>query len=35
MAEPAPSTPQAFGQFMAAELSAYERMVKASGAKVD
>ena len=35
MAEPAPSTPQAFGQFMAAELSAYERVVKASGAKVD
>jgi tripartite-type tricarboxylate transporter receptor subunit TctC len=35
MAEPAPSSPQAFGQFMASELSAYERVVKASGAKVD
>ena len=35
MAEPAPSAPQAFGQFMASELSAYERVVKASGAKVD
>ena len=35
MAEPAPSTPQAFGQFMAAELTVYERVVKASGAKVD
>ena len=35
MAEPAPSTPLAFGQFMASELSVYERVVKASGAKVD
>jgi len=35
MAEPAPSTPAAFGQFMASELSKYESVVKASGARVD
>ena len=35
MAEPVPSTPQAFGQFMSAELSKYEAVVKASGAHVD
>jgi len=35
MAEPVPSTPQAFGQFMGAELSKYEAVVKASGAHVD
>ncbi|MEY4727328.1 MAG: hypothetical protein RLZ36_1955 [Pseudomonadota bacterium] len=35
MAEPVPSTPAAFGQFMASELSKYESVVKASGARVD
>ncbi len=35
MAEPTPSTPQAFGAFMKAELAKYERVVKASGARVD
>ena len=35
MAEPVPSTPTAFGQFMASELSKYESVVKASGARVD
>ena len=35
MAEPVPSSPQAFGQFMASELSKYEAVVKASGAHVD
>jgi len=35
MAEPAPSTPQAFGEFMTRERAKYERMVKLSGAKVD
>jgi tripartite-type tricarboxylate transporter receptor subunit TctC len=35
MAEPVPSTPSAFGQFMASELSKYESVVKASGARVD
>lgn len=35
MAEPAPSTPQAFGDFMARERAKYERVVKLSGAKVD
>ncbi len=35
MAEPAPSTPQAFGEFMARERTKYERVVKLSGAKVD
>jgi tripartite-type tricarboxylate transporter receptor subunit TctC len=35
MAEPAPSTPQAFGEFMNRERAKYERVVKLSGAKVD
>ncbi|MDB5893271.1 MAG: transporter substrate-binding protein [Rhodoferax sp.] len=35
LAEPAPSTPEAFGSFMQAELAKYEKVVKASGAKVD
>lgn len=35
MAEPAPSTPEAFGTFMNKERAKYERMVKLSGAKVD
>ncbi len=35
MAEPAPDTPEAFGAFMKRELAKYERVVKASEAKVD
>ena len=35
MAEPVPTSPAAFDQFMAAELSKYEAVVKASGARVD
>lgn len=35
MAEPVPSTPEEFGSFMKAELAKYEKVVKASGAKVD
>ena len=35
MAEPVPNSPAAFGQFMADELSKYEAVVKASGARVD
>lgn len=35
MAEPVPSTPEEFAGFMKAELSKYEKVVKASGAKVD
>jgi tripartite-type tricarboxylate transporter receptor subunit TctC len=35
MAEPVPSTPEEFGGFMRAELAKYEKVVKASGAKVD
>ncbi len=35
LAEPVPSTPEAFGAFMKAELAKYEPVVKASGAKVD
>ena len=35
MAEPAPTSPEEFANFMKAELSKYERVVKASGAKVD
>ena len=35
MAEPVPSTPEEFGAFMRAELAKYEKVVKASGAKVD
>ncbi|QCB48308.1 tripartite tricarboxylate transporter substrate binding protein [Hydrogenophaga sp. PAMC20947] len=35
MAEPAPSSPENFGAFMANERNKYQRMVKISGAKVD
>jgi tripartite-type tricarboxylate transporter receptor subunit TctC len=35
MAEPVPTTPEEFGGFMRAELAKYEKVVKASGAKVD
>ncbi|NWG74806.1 MAG: tripartite tricarboxylate transporter substrate binding protein [Rubrivivax sp.] len=35
MAEPAPSTPEQFAAFMERERAKYERVVKASGAKVD
>ena len=35
MAEPVPSTPEEFGNFMRSELGKYEKVVKASGAKVD
>ncbi|MDP3323206.1 MAG: tripartite tricarboxylate transporter substrate binding protein [Hydrogenophaga sp.] len=35
MAEPAPSSPEQFGQFMNAERTKYERVVKLSGARVD
>ncbi|MGC4395273.1 Bug family tripartite tricarboxylate transporter substrate binding protein [Hydrogenophaga sp. T2] len=35
MAEPTPTTPQAFGDFMNRERAKYERVVKLSGAKVD
>jgi tripartite-type tricarboxylate transporter receptor subunit TctC len=35
MAEPVPTTPEAFGTFMKAELAKYEKVVKASGAIVD
>ncbi|KQT09612.1 Bug family tripartite tricarboxylate transporter substrate binding protein [Ramlibacter sp. Leaf400] len=35
MAEPVTSTPEEFGAFMRAELAKYEKVVKASGAKVD
>ena len=35
MAEPAPSTPEAFAQFVRAEHAKYERVVKASGATAD
>jgi tripartite-type tricarboxylate transporter receptor subunit TctC len=35
MAEPVPTTPEEFGSFMRAELVKYEKVVKASGAKVD
>jgi len=34
-AEPSPSSPEQFSQFIAAELTKYARIVKASGAKVD
>jgi tripartite-type tricarboxylate transporter receptor subunit TctC len=34
-AEPVPSTPDEFGAFMKSELAKYEKVVKASGAKVD
>jgi tripartite-type tricarboxylate transporter receptor subunit TctC len=35
MAEPSPTTPEQFGIFVRAELARYERVVKASGAKVE
>ena len=35
MAEPVPSSPEQFGAFMKSELGKYEKVVKASGAKVD
>lgn len=35
MAEPVPNSPVEFGNFMKAELAKYERVVKASGARVD
>ncbi|MBL0420943.1 tripartite tricarboxylate transporter substrate binding protein [Ramlibacter sp. AW1] len=35
MAEPVPSTPEQFDTFMRFELAKYEKIVKASGAKVD
>ena len=35
MAEPVSNTPDEFGNFMKAELAKYEKVVKASGAKVD
>lgn len=35
MAEPVPTTPEQFGSFMQRELAKYEKVVKASGAKVD
>lgn len=35
MAEPVPSAPEEFGRFMQSELVKYEKVVKASGAKVD
>ena len=35
MAEPVPTTPDEFAGFMKAELAKYEKVVKASGAKVD
>ena len=35
MAEPVPTTPEGFGTFMKNQLAKYEKVVKASGAKVD
>ncbi len=35
LAEPAPLTPEQFGTFVKRELDKYERVVKASGAKLD
>lgn len=35
MAEPVPTTPEQFGVFMKSELAKYEKVVKASGARVD
>ena len=35
LAEPVPTTPEQFGIFMKDELAKYEKVVKASGAKVD
>jgi tripartite-type tricarboxylate transporter receptor subunit TctC len=35
MAEPVPTTPEAFGALMRSQMASYEKVVKASGAKVD
>ena len=35
LAEPVANTPEQFGAFMKSELAKYERVVKATGAKVD
>lgn len=35
MAEPVPTTPEAFGAFMQSELAKYQQVVKLSGARVD
>ena len=35
MAEPVPTSPEAFGQHLKSELAKYEAVVKASGAKAD
>ena len=35
MAEPAPTTPRQFGDFVKAKLAKYGPVLKASGAKVD
>ena len=35
MADPSPTTPEQFGAFVKAELAKYEKVVKASGARVD
>ena len=35
LAEPVPTSPEQFGAFMKGELAKYEKVVKASGAKVD
>jgi tripartite-type tricarboxylate transporter receptor subunit TctC len=35
MAEPAPTTPEAFAQFVRSEHAKYQKIVKASGAKAD
>lgn len=35
LAEPVPTTPEQFGTFMKSELAKYEKVVKATGAKVD
>jgi tripartite-type tricarboxylate transporter receptor subunit TctC len=35
MAEPAPTTPAQFGEFVKAELAKYEKVVKASGARIE
>lgn len=35
LAEPVPTSPEQFGEFMKAELAKYQTVVKASGARVD